>query len=307
MRPTTHPVWLQWELDPPVFTVDEVTRVYRTQLAPARHHGLLRPTMRAAAIRCPDCGEDQPVTYVPDASGIRQGYIVCSPCGPTRIRPEQLDQLVFDTAAALHHLFADTRRSIEPLVSDRLWHIGRRTIASRSRELWFVRGIAFNYHDEILEKLKRRPRTIIFTPTPMVAEYWEEHLSNRVIAIEDVVHQDEVQLWLDWDAIEDQILEAADSHDLKPPSRSKRSSRVAKIELLVNELKQHLRTAASYAEATAELLPRPTQNDMAARTGMSKVDVSRCLKDDSANELRLLWQTAGDLDAVLRLPQKSLR
>jgi hypothetical protein len=40
---------------------------------------------------------------------------------------------------------------------------------------------------------------------------------------------------------------------------------------------------------------------------MSKVDVSRCMKDDSANELRILWETAGDPYAILRLPLKTFR
>ena len=98
------------------------------------------------------------------------------------------------------------------------------------------------------------------------------------------------------------MLETHDAIDEKPASIAKRSGRVAKIELLVKELKQHLRSASDHASNTGELLPRPTQEMMAGLTGLNKFDVSRCLKDNSANELRLLWQTADDLEAVLLTP-----
>jgi hypothetical protein len=132
-------------------------------------------------------------------------------------------------------------------------------------------------------------------------------IPNLVIGIQDVVEFSEDGLRIDWDAVEDRLIESSESDVQKPKPQPRRSSRTAKIELLVNELTQHLRSAADHAHASGELLPRPTQQELARRTSMSKSDVSRCLKDSSAKQLRLLWQTADDLDAVLRLPCKQLR
>src|SRR6056297_3563267 len=53
------------------------------------------------------------------------------------------------------------------------------------------------------------------------------------------------------------------------------------------------------------LLPRPSKTHLAKLTGMSKSDVTRCFADLTATELNLLWQTADDLEAVLRLRGRS--
>jgi hypothetical protein len=86
----------------------------------------------------------------------------------------------------------------------------------------------------------------------------------------------------------------------------KRAQRAAKIELLVNELTRHLRAARDHAFATKnltgtpELLPRPSQRELAKWTGLTESDVSRCLKDSRARELRLCWDTAVDLEQLLK-------
>jgi len=78
-----------------------------------------------------------------------------------------------------------------------------------------------------------------------------------------------------------------------------------KIEALKNEMIQHLRAARDYAFATKDqagvpqLLPRPTQNALGERVGVSEWDVTRCLKDDGAAELRLYWEIALDLHQIM--------
>ncbi|HJZ56171.1 MAG TPA: hypothetical protein VKE74_14485 [Gemmataceae bacterium] len=46
-------------------------------------------------------------------------------------------------------------------------------------------------------------------------------------------------------------------------------------------------------------MPRPSQKTLAEMTGLSESDLSRCLNDDQAVLLQLLWQTVADLDQVL--------
>jgi hypothetical protein len=97
-----------------------------------------------------------------------------------------------------------------------------------------------------------------------------------------------------------------ESHPSKRQARSlKRAPRAAKIDLLTNEMIAHLRAAKAHAQScmdfgkAPELLPRPSQQDVAKRTGLTPSDVSRCLRDPSARELQILWKTALNLGAIL--------
>lgn len=65
-----------------------------------------------------------------------------------------------------------------------------------------------------------------------------------------------------------------------------------------NEVERHLFPIRDTL-GTPELLPRPSQQDLAKRAGLTETDVSRCLKDPAARELRLQWETALELDKVL--------
>lgn len=86
----------------------------------------------------------------------------------------------------------------------------------------------------------------------------------------------------------------------------KRAERAANIESLTKELKEHIRAARNHAQSLVdvsrepELLPRPSQKDLAKRVGITASAASRCFNDSSAMELRLLWETAGDLNALLK-------
>ena len=184
---------------------------------------------------------------------------------------------------------------------------------SSDQELWFIRGAGPASQANILEQIAGRPRTILFTPTSETAQHWRTIVSNPVLAIEDYVECCEERMTLCWDAVEDRLMELDEVAPAAPRAMPKRASRAAKIERLTKELKTHLHAAVDYAKTTAdqacypELLPRTTQDQLARQTEMHKSDVSRCLKDTTANELRLLWTTAADLNAVLRLRREKLR
>lgn len=85
--------------------------------------------------------------------------------------------------------------------------------------------------------------------------------------------------------------------------KKKRASRATTIDGLKRELREHLRSAKAHYHATAErgdakLLPRPQQQDLAERLGVSEPTVSRCLTRDSDQELKLLWSGAESIDFV---------
>lgn len=86
----------------------------------------------------------------------------------------------------------------------------------------------------------------------------------------------------------------------------KRADRSGNIEALKLEMieviraqREHARSATDFGREP-ELLPRPSRRELAERIGITEAAVSRCFSDRAAPELNLLWETAGDLDAVLR-------
>lgn len=94
----------------------------------------------------------------------------------------------------------------------------------------------------------------------------------------------------------------SDGTRIKPPPR--RGTRAANIEKLEKELEKHLLAARDHAHSCRErepaLLPRPTQKDLARWTGLTQSDVSRCLNDPRAKVLKILWDTANSLEAVMK-------
>ncbi|MBN1512118.1 MAG: winged helix-turn-helix domain-containing protein [Phycisphaerae bacterium] len=86
----------------------------------------------------------------------------------------------------------------------------------------------------------------------------------------------------------------------------RRGTRAANIEKLEKELETHLLAARDHAQSLRDrglepiLLPRPSQKELADRTGLEPPTVSRCLKDQRATVLKILWETADSLEAVMR-------
>lgn len=109
--------------------------------------------------------------------------------------------------------------------------------------------------------------------------------------------------WLRW-------LKAASAQlgrgQAQPGATPKRSSRANTIERLVELLKEHLVCARDNARFSHDetgvpvLLPRPTLESLAIAVGVSKSTVSRCIRDSHARHLKLLYDTADDVNAVLR-------
>ncbi len=309
MRPAIKPILSRWELDPPAFTHAECLRLSLAGLQQLQTSGLLRADGHLTSVRCDECGDAQDVRYVGEPP---TAYTVCDTCGPSHLEESQTIQLSLQTPVLLAELFRDVRLDVQPIVSSWLWRIGKRQIDPRSRELWFLRGISIRMASRIEEVLVTRPRTILFTPVESVAAYWRQRIDNPIVGLDSLVEPD----WsIDWDSVEDLLGDSSASTEAQVSTKpsAKRATRLGKVERLTRELKQHLRAAIDHAAVTSEtaagtqLLPRPTQKLLAAQTGLNVSDVSRCLNDDAATELRVLWQTADDLDAVMRLRKSQLR
>ncbi len=92
----------------------------------------------------------------------------------------------------------------------------------------------------------------------------------------------------------------------KPTKKAKkRGPRTAKIEKIQLALVERIRAARDHADATREvggvpeLLPRPSQQELAKELGMTEPALSRCLNDPKAPVLKRLWELSDDLNAVM--------
>jgi hypothetical protein len=128
---------------------------------------------------------------------------------------------------------------------------------------------------------------------------------DSIIEIPQVVSLSNGGLTLDRHAIENQLASSGAKAKAKPPR--KRASRAAAIDLLQKALIQHITAARDHAEAArargvpAKPIPRPTQMQLAAETGLSRPTVFRALNDPNATTLKLLWDVADDPDRAREL------
>jgi hypothetical protein len=300
------------ELDPPVFHADEFRgglEPWRVQLEAA---GVLQRIAASASASCPYCCDDSPrrVIFVEDGQTEgKRGFLSCPECGVSQVPSERLQRWTVDIRGFLGNAFSGSQANIRPVesVEGRLWHVGKATWAGRSREVWFGRAFRSAQAADIARPLQSRPKAIVFAPTDIGAERWRGATENLVISLESTLSEVDGALRFDMEYVEGRIIDAGMGPDVESQQRPmKRGPRTAKTELLKIELIKHLRAARDHAyftkdeTGTPELLPRPTQQDLGVRVGLSKSDVSRCFSDKDAGELRLYWNVAADLDEIMR-------
>ena len=89
-----------------------------------------------------------------------------------------------------------------------------------------------------------------------------------------------------------------------------RGERATNIERLEKELDKHILAARDHAYTLKQrgqepqLLPRPTQKELAKMLEMNEVAVCRCLRDQRAKVLKILWHTADSVEDVMRYKRR---
>ena len=302
--PLQQVLW-RWELEPPRFDQYDFSANLGGCLSELEAAGVLLPAPPAGSWDCTDCGSHCRLVYLDDARGISRVYAACSRCGPVAVEPRQLDRFDIDTAALLTAIFQAHRASVEPIDPRGFWKVGRATWAGQSREVWFIRGAAPEVNTKAESLLATHRRACLFTPTRDAAQAWTKRVPRIVVALEDVLDWTAGGFQLDEDVIAARLDDGTDPTDKAKP-RPKRGSRAAAIEALRQELNAHIHAAADHAFATSEqtgtpeLLPKPTQAELAKRIGVSPPTLGRCLADKAAPELRILWDAANDVYEVMK-------
>jgi hypothetical protein len=298
--------------EPPVFFAEEA----HEHLGPALERlvglGLLRETTPATSAPCWDCGRGYVgrVEFVTSSrTGRRHAYVPCPECGAVEVPLDRLKRWAVDVPGLLAAVAdaAGVRGPPAEAVAGHLWRVGKANWGQRPREVYFAWHVYEDNRPALAAEMSRRPKALLFLPTEASVRRWGGATTNLAVALESVVTFGPAALAFDLAYVESRLTDAGLTGEVKakrPPR--KRAERAGKIEALVREMAEHLRAARDYAYATKErtgtpeLLLRPSQQDLAKRTGLTKADVSRCLADESARELRLYWETALDLDQILR-------
>jgi hypothetical protein len=308
------PVLQRLDNDPPVFFADQACHELGESWGSLLAHGLLRDIQPSNSARCEGCGIGfaNRIEWMTDKqSGKAVAYMPCPECGPVRISADNLRRSAVDIPrllAALLHA-AQGRGTPEETIPGHLWHLGRVLLCRRWREAYFVRCINDRNRPAVKSALTTHAKALLFFPTEASAHRWGAATQNPVVALESVVSLGAEGISFDPVPVEAKLADAGfvASHDAqRKKPLPKRATRAEKIARLTEEVIKLLRTAREHAfsslelTGTAELLPRPTQQQLGEMCGLDEYDVTRCFGDDTARELRLYWDMALDIDQVMK-------
>jgi len=264
----------------------------------------LIPIGDMTVISCPICSGTGDIVWTDIKGRGNIPFVTCVECGIYEINPKRLRYWNIRLEVILERLVEklELRGGIQVHVPNLLWRLGRK----KNREYLYIRRYDPEERRMFRNELSKMPKAVLITGTKPILEdvrFDHDHTSFALAGVASLDEQGEMVI--DFDALRD-IIGKEDSVKEKPVTvASKRGSRTAKMEKLVHEMEAHLRAAREHARVTAEqcnieLLPRPSLGELAKRTGLSKMDVSRCLKDPDAHILKYLWNQADDLKSILK-------
>lgn len=222
-------------------------------------------------------------------------FATCAECGIYEIEPQMLRRWKLRLEVLLERLAEklELKGGVQTHFPKLLWRLGRK----KAQDYFYVRRYLFSDRRVLRDELARMPKAILITGTDEMLEEIRFDHNHISFALECVAEFDEqCELAMNFDALND-ILGELPQEKTSPQSAPRRGSREAKIKKLTQELERHIKDANDLAKVTGdqgrlEFLPCPTLEELAKRTKMNKMDVSRCLKDPNAKYLQLLWEKA---------------
>src|ERR1035438_2380332 len=138
-----------------VIGADDIRGWSRLEFERAVGLGILRDAESATTVHCNNCDEGHSSDVVWIAGG-RRACIACTQEGPLDVEPERLRQWRFDTER-LAELLADALElagPVRPVEPGRLWHLGRRRLAGRFRDLFLLAGETDNLSSDFQKLLR---------------------------------------------------------------------------------------------------------------------------------------------------------
>lgn len=297
------------EREPPVIDAPIAVSWPQGLLAEWHRQGLLAELPPAEGIVCGEC-PDLPVHTVRwfdlHGTGDFQAYVSCSSRGAYEVPPPQLKRWRVDLSALCQELAEslELRGDLQEVEPNRLWKLGRRRAAGPHVPVYCGRRLSHRDAAEIVQRLPPRSVLLVLRGSCRCS------LPEGVACVELAAATDWGDGEIVWDPQAlDRLVARADAATkgsvFAARPLPKRASRAADIERLTRELAAHVRSARDYAfdardrTGTPQLLPRPTQKELARRLGITESRISRSLHDGDAHQLRFLWELAVDLDRLM--------
>lgn len=305
-------IWRSADVGSPLFAADEMS-IWRPGVAQSLIElGLLHSAKTASHVTCDACGENHRVGSITYPDGQTRFFTRCPENGRLEVDREHLLQWHVDFAPIFKALANGygIKAESEEVVPNRVWKIGRAAIGGRSRVAWVARGLSWPDARKVAELLPKGKSPVLFLLGLRPENGLIDLRPDSIIELRDVMSLCNGKLVFDREGADDQ-LSAVPEPAKKTPK--KRATRAATIDALQRELTAHLIAARDHAHAGTqrgdppELLPRPMQKDLADRLGVPESAVSRALHDPAAHLVRVLWDTANNLDQVLKFrpPRRS--
>lgn len=270
---------------------------------------LLSELPLTTCLACTECSESpfRDLIFTESVNGTQRALFPCPNCGLYEVPVADLRRWQLDRSMLAQWIRASLALSVrlDEVVPGRLWRLGRYKqnglntnvwlgLQSWRRDLRDQLSQAVQTSGSLLLVLNRRPTFPIpdGVLTGVLTELtdWQ---NGQLVWDEDQLHE-LLDVYLDGDRRQTK------------PAAVRRQTRAADIEALVSELREHLRSARDYAFHTldttgvAELLPRPSQKDLAQRLGITTSRISRSINDEDAQQLKLLWELADDIEGIMR-------
>lgn len=132
-------------------------------------YGLLRRAENSTAIECDACGEGhvETVELLTEPFGATpRAYIVCPELGRVSVDLDRLKQWSVDIEALARTvaIALDLGASVTPIAPGRVWLLGTRSFAERTRDVFLVRGITW---PDSIQLLQSTPR-LASSPCPLI-------------------------------------------------------------------------------------------------------------------------------------------
>lgn len=302
-------IWRCGDLPEPVLAGDEVACLSAPIFDCLVSLGLLRQAQTARHVTCLDCAEQhvEEVWSVKCPDGCTRFFIRCPENGRIEVGRERLLQWAIDYTPLQQALISAFSASGDPeeVLPGRIWNLGRAAIGGKARTLWMARGLSWSDSQQLKEALPRgRSPVLFFLGQPPMAGLTDIPIES-IIDFKTIVRIEGAKLRVDVDSVNCQLKQGNVISGGKKTPPKKRATRTALIDALKQELRKHLQAARDHAYATrkktgiAELLPRPTQRQLAAMLNTDVSNISRAINDGREKELKFYWGGANDLSQVM--------
>lgn len=261
--------------------------------------GLIVPLKPATKTHCPH-GMLVDIEWIRlDDKDVPQIY--CPKCGYVQLTPDDIQRWRANIVPFLEMITEKfgIKGQLSNIVPGLLWSLGW----LHSTPWFYLSRCNLTEAYQVCFFINQSPNAILVTGLAKVGVQASVLWPERNISIETCADMtEEGELILDYEFLKERGIDLYETK--KKNNQNQERKRAKKIETLYKELKEFVNMAKNYAEDhkhddNFSPLQRPTLKELSQRTGFSTSTISRCLNDEQATMLRMLWDRLEDPWSIL--------